>query len=233
MTIRGPLLFASLLAAGGNGLAQTSSARVEISPFFGYLFGGTSNSVTIPNPISGDPLTLKYRVADHTAYGLRLGYNLSAHFEPEIEWTHVGTGLRSAGSYRVQEICLNTDCLKFDYFLGGMTYNVGNGRVRPYVSLLAGAARISPTFTLEDFEHRVGSDTRFSGAIGVGLKAFFSSSVGLRVDARGYATRTAGIGYGPVCTTFHDPGAPPTTDPCGPRNWLLNADLTGGLVLAF
>lgn len=213
--------------------AQKEEKSWEASPFFGYLYGGTVSDIRFDAPIGFPPANMRYDLADHATYGLRFGYNLGPHWEPEIQWSHTETFLRSTGSLPVPDLWC-PGCLKIDYFLGGMTYNFAKGRTRPYASLSVGVTRFSPTF--QDLT-RTGSDTRFTGSLGVGVKTFLTSSFGVRLDVHGYASRIASIRFGPLCTTFPNsgPGEPviPVTTTCGTKEWLLNGEVSGGLLLAF
>jgi hypothetical protein len=225
--------------------AQQKEKSFEVSPFFGYLYGGTVSDLRFDLPIGLPPANKRYDLADHATYGLRVGYNLGPHLEPEIQWSHTETFLRSTGSLPVPDLCLDRGCFKVDYFLGGMTYNFAKGRTRPYASLSVGVARFSPTFhglVEGDPEHpaltssTTGSDTRFTGSLGLGVKSFITPSFGVRLDVHGYASRIANIRFN-ICTinSTSGPGGPviPVTTTCGTKEWLLNGEVSGGLLFAF
>jgi hypothetical protein len=63
----------------------------------------------------------------------------------------------------------------------GGTYQVDGEKVRPYVAMTIGGTRIDADAT---------SDTFFSGSIGAGLQVMPNARLGLRVEARAYATLT-------------------------------------------
>src|SRR5262245_61245260 len=76
--------FVALMAASGSLTAQSTMEPIEVSPFVGYLFGGTvfKSDFPPPNWVPGN------HVADHLNYGLRVGFNATSNIEPELEWSH-------------------------------------------------------------------------------------------------------------------------------------------------
>jgi hypothetical protein len=201
--------------------AQTDPRAFEISPFLGYLFGGAVYD------FGSDP-HVRADVADHAAYGVRLGYAVTPWLQPEVEWSRSETRLQSRASLDAPDFPLT-----IDYFLGGLTFHFTRDRIRPYASISAGVARLAPPGGESDL---VRDETEFTGSAALGVKTFLTPSLGLRFDARGYATRTSNARLGLVCTTNSgSPGGPvvPVSTPCPAKDWLINGELTGGLVLAF
>ena len=105
------------------------------------------------------------------------------------------------------------DNLTIDFLIAGVNYNFGSGPTRPYVSVGLGAGIFDGL--------NYSSHTMFTTTFGFGVKHFFSKTVGMRLEARGWASKPDSI----IKVTCPDNGCP--------NNWILNGDLTGGLVVAF
>jgi hypothetical protein len=211
------LLVAAALSFIGAGAAQAQirSETFEISPFYGYLFGGEfasgSNSL-----FSG-----RVDVDDHDTYGFRAGYNFTQIMEFEIQGSRTDTHFVShdsgtlfgPGGERLGD-------LRIDYLLGYGTFNFGHGRAVPYVTLGAGIADLQPSNTPIPSHDA----TRFTGSIGGGVKVFVVPHFGFRFDGRLYSTY---LNENDTCGDndhHHD---------CHNTHWLTNGDLTGGLIFAF
>ena len=185
--------------------AQTPTHAIEISPFAGYLFGGSLSHSLDPN--------LHLSVADRLDYGLRIGFNATPAVEPEIQWTRTETNITGTAIPVKLEI---------DYLLAGASYNFSTGAVRPYISLGLGVAMLNSAVGIS-------SGTGFAASLGVGVKAFFTPNFGIRIEARGYESELP-RGYFPFTCVGDSGNVSPV--PCV-SGWLLNGDVTGGLIFAF
>lgn len=191
----------------------------EISPFAGYLFGGSFARGTTAL------FDTRVDVADHFTYGGSVGYNITSKFELEAHWSrsetsfvtdvHDNSGGLFSGSGRQR-----LGGLDIDYYLGYVTFNFGHERAVPYISVGAGAARLDPRVAGTSAE----TETRFTGSLGAGLKMFFTPNVGLRFGGRYYGTSLPDSGHRSCDRHF---------DSCENRDWLSNGDVTGGLLFAF
>jgi hypothetical protein len=215
---------ATILAALVQPLhGQPQERSFEVSPVFGYVLGGRLYDFeTESSPAQS--LRVRVDLADHTMYGLSVGYLVTRRWEPELRWCRSETVLRARDLPGAPDIPLT-----LDYFLAGVAYNLGSGRTRPYASVSAGVARLDPAV--------IDRESRFSGALALGVKTFVSSAVGLRFEARGHASRIADARLGLICATNSqpDPGGPivPVSRPCPTKDWLVNWELLGGLVFGF
>jgi opacity protein-like surface antigen len=191
--------------------AQTTPQAIEISPFAGYLFGGSLSHSLDPDP--------HLSVADRLDYGLRIGFNVTPHVEPEIQWTRTETDVTGTGT---------PVSLDINYLVAGVSYNFCAGNIRPYVTLGVGAALLKSSARL-----RESSATNFAATAGVGVKAFLTPNIGVRLEGRGYVSELPGA-YFPITCSSNPGGAggPIVPVPCI-NGWLLNGDLTGGLIFAF
>lgn len=212
------LPLATVLGLSASALAQTPVQPIEVTPFAGYLFGGSFlNSPTTPQA-GFDQISL----ANHLDFGVRIGFNLSAAIEPEIQWSRSETHLvftpTNPNFSRVDSTV--------DYFLVGASYNFSSGNVRPYASLSLGADRLSvntPPFALVGLQ--LTPATTFAISAGIGVKMFVTPNLGFRFEARGYGSEVPNS-YVASCS------AGPLTSSCF-HGWLLNGDLTGGIIVAF
>ena len=151
-------LFASLLS---------SQAQVfELSPFFGYRFGGSVKTS------DGEDTCLD----PGRAYGVALDFAPQASdLKLELFWSRQDTGFDSGGFEGFNHIHLSIDEFQF-----GGVYEAGQGRLRETVTALVGATLFS-----SDAGDR---EARFSFGIGVGVKYYLLKHLALRADLRGYGT---------------------------------------------
>ena len=221
-TVLLPLLLLLLFARVS--LAQIRAGTVEISPFAGYLFGGDfprGTNALFDNRVDVD---------DHLTYGARLGWNITSKVELEAQASRTETRFVTPGRH----VLFSPDTgkrlgdLEIDYFLGYGTFNFGHGRVVPYVTLGAGAARLDPDVCRGAPRpcQNASTDTRFTASLGAGLKVFANRHFGFRFDGRYYEMSLRRDNR--TCTSDR-------FDRCdGNRyQWLSNGDVTGGLVFAF
>ena len=215
------ILLALVTAFGlsSSALAQAGVQPIEVTPFAGYLFGGKLLS-SPPIPFVGFD---QIAVADHFDFGVRLGFNASSTIEPEIQWTRTNTALM------LEPVPGQPNLLKpsltIDYLLAGASYNFLSGNIRPYVSLSLGAARISEVGQLNLVGYQLMPATNFAVSAGVGVKMFMTPNLGFRFEARGYGSETPG-NFVAACSMGD------VSRSCV-KSWIMNGDLTGGLVIAF
>lgn len=174
--------------------AQVRSGTVEISPFYGYLFGGN-----FPAGSTSQFPDIRAEVRDHGAYGVGIGYFINSAIEIESRWSHTETGLadhhNSDGTSLHHGDGPTVADLKIDYFLGYVTYNFGHRRWVPYATIGMGAARLDPGARNDVVCLQAGPPcgdpepfTRFTAAVGGGLKFYANPHLGFRLDGRGYGT---------------------------------------------
>lgn len=193
--------------------AQLRANTVEISPYFGRLFGGEfargSNSI----------FSQRVDVDDANTYGVRLGYNVSEAVEVEVQGSRTDTHFVSNSSGDVfGDNGQRLGDLRIDYLLGYGTFNFGHRRVVPYVTLGAGVARLQPSATPSPGR----TSDRFTASLGVGVKLFINPHFGVRADGRGYST------YLNSNDTCRDGDRH-----CDGQHYLTNGEISGGLIFAF
>jgi hypothetical protein len=207
-------------------LCSAQGSRFEISPFWGYLFGGDVLKNSEDSPV-------EIRVADHSTYGIRAGYDLSRKFAIELQASRSDSELRDSRYSAPFPF-------RADYYLVYGKLSFADDPVKPYIALGAGDARLdtlfapnfaaspNPAFNAHEIRNR------FTGSLALGVDWFFSHHLGVRVDGRVYATNINGALIGAPCTAFepNSSGAIVPTD-CPGRNWLLSTETSGGIVLRF
>ena len=156
----------------------------EVSPFFGYRFGGSFHAS------NGEETALQ----DSRAYGLSFDYApYASDIKLELFWSRQDSGLELTGAGGLNHLDMKVD----EFMLGGV-YEHNWGRLYETVTVLVGATVFSP----ESAE----SDARFGFSIGVGVKYFVLKNLALRADLRGYGTvvesNTAFISSGGVTLIY-------------------------------
>jgi opacity protein-like surface antigen len=214
------LSLSCLLLFSSAGLAQLRGGTVEISPFAGYLFGGSF-------PAGSNGLfNNKVDVEDHFTYGGRIGWNFNSTFEAETQFSRTETHFQSpGGDVLFGPPGTNLGDLTIDYLLGYATFNFGHGRFVPYVTMGMGAARLEPDVCGVRKPPCANPDAewRYTTSLGGGIKTFFTPHFGMRFDGRWYGT---------LLNT--DDGCHDRHDHCDNHtDWMHNGDITGGLLFAF
>jgi hypothetical protein len=178
--------------------------RFEISPFYGYRFGGE-----VQNPLTGRT----YRFQDAPAYGLFLDVapKQDAPEKLELLWSRQDSRVDLQGLAGVGKVDVTIDQIQ----IGG---SIERGqRLREYVSLLVGATY----YSTDDY----GSDIRFSLGLGGGVKYFVTRNLALRADLRGFCSIVDSSG------AFISNGGTTVVAFSGSAVW--QGQVTAGLSLAF
>ena len=211
MKLRAPLLGIALLALAASASAQYRGGTVELSPFYGYLFGGNIGHF---HDFNDDCCHTDLGVDDHSVYGGRIGYNFNNLWEVEGEFAQSDTHLKL--DFNDNQPDQRIGDLRFQYYMAYMTVNFGSGRFVPYFTLGSGAANLKPEFpgTFSD------SEVRYTASAGGGIKYFFGPHFALRLDARTYSTYLSDRA---ICGP----------DFCTNNTWVTNLSTNGGFIIAF
>ena len=229
MTRRIAALAFALCAIAPLARAQVRAGTVEISPFAGYLFGGSFPAG------STSQFSNRADVGDHATYGVGVGYFVNSMIEIEGRWARTETGFvdrhHSDGDFHHDRDGHRVADLKIDYFLGYATFNFGHRRLVPYATVGMGAARLDPG-ARNDIVCVVSGPacndpepfTRYTAALGGGVKFYANRYVGFRLDGRGYGTYLSS--HRTCDASSHD------SVRCG-SSWLGNFESSAGLVISF
>ena len=196
------ILLAFALPAGAQGVVE--GPKVQIAALAGWGFGGSVTNLETGQQRSFEAAPV---------YGGALGIK-------------VGEGWFAEGYFSRQKSKLSGGGLTPDFDVALERYLIGiqqetgtNPRVRWFGTFWLGATRFVPG--LGDY----GSETKFTGGLGLGVKTYFSDNIGLRLEARGFYTLVKGEG-GLLCVNgqclfaFSGSG-------------LWQGDVGGGLIIAF
>jgi len=182
-------------------------AGVEVTPFAGLRFGGAFQDTNTGNQISLD---------ESGSYGLVLDVDLDPDRQIEIYLSRQSTTLSADGTFTGNPLF---DLTVEYYHVGGLyLIDVQNDRVRPFVSGTLGLTRMNPQ------GEGLSTETRFSLAIGGGVKLFITDHLGLRLDARGIFTALNSSG-----TVFCSGGCAISVQSSG----FVQGELGAGLVFRF
>ena len=148
--------------------AQDQAPKLEISPNYGYRFGGD-----VQNSLTGKT----YDFQDAPAYGLTLDYapEPDSGGRLELMWSRQDSSLNLGGLNGVGKVNMTIDQIE----IGGSMETSGK-HLHEYVSVLLGASYYQP----QNYD----TDLAFGLSIGGGVKYFFTKNIGLRADLRGFCT---------------------------------------------
>ena len=142
----------------------------EITPFAGYRMGGQ---------IDAEDSATDIRLDDAGSVGLLLNGHYRDNTQWELHYSNQATRARITDGASGEESSLDFDTYMLQ--LGG-TYLFDGETVVPYLAFTLGGTHVRTRGA--DSE----DDTFFSGSIGLGLRIWPESRVGLRVEARAYGT---------------------------------------------
>jgi hypothetical protein len=156
----------------GPAAADGHDPRFELTPYLGYAIGGEFEQ---------QDGSAKYELDEGNSAGLV--FNIVAR-DVNTQWqvlygeqsTHLKTPVSFAPSARLG--------LDVEYFQFGGTYlfDDDGDDTRPFVALTAGVTHFAPTLAGVD------SESFFSGSIGGGVQLLKTHRVGVRLEARVFAT---------------------------------------------
>ena len=200
------------LAFASPALAQDRTGTVEISPFGGGYFGGDLYDGSLG----------RIHAESDWAYGVRLAYNVTRHFGIEVDWTQARPKLHT-DHYASPYTSSTVGHLHHDVFEANGIFNFGTGRVYGYIGLGAGASVLKTELNAGPSD----TQTRFTGNLSAGMKAFVTPRFGFRLDGRLRSTDTnhttnqgTTCDYYGYCYHYHS-------------TWYYSSELTGGLIFAF
>jgi opacity protein-like surface antigen len=163
--IRLLLLAVLLLFLPHIGFAQN---HFEVQPFVGYKWGGTTD--VAPNVLAIQRLKFDSSVA----YGVSAAYNMN-HVGLEFLWNRQPT--KAAAELFTGSNLRQKTSVDLDQFHGNILYNFGGSeaKLQPFVLVGFGATRIAGAGD---------SITKFSYALGGGVKYPLGAHMGLRLQIR-------------------------------------------------
>ena len=202
-------LLLAFLAFAGNLAAQDH--KVEITPFGGYLLGGSIKFY------EG-----KFKIEDAACYGGMMAVQVRNGNFIEFSYTGMTTmgDWRPYSSYANDHPAGNVDMAVNHFQIGSLNeFPLNNDAIRPYGTVSLGTT----WFNIKDDD--ADDEWLFSVAAGLGMKYFFNEKIGIRIQARillpvvynggGFYIGTGGSGM------YVSSTAP-----------IVQGDFTGGLIIA-
>jgi opacity protein-like surface antigen len=209
------VMLAAIASTASPALAQD---RVEVSAFFGWT---VSDGVPITTqPISGVTYN-RVDPKDSQSLGLTFGVRVTPAFEVEFLWSRQYSQLEVRGTGTTLSGTMNVD-----NYHGNFVFNFANrdAPVRPFIFGGAGATSYGdaafPGKTVQGI-------SKFSWAVGGGLKAFPSPHVGFKGMFRWTPTHIKTVGTGWWCDPWFG------CYPSGTAYYANQFEFSGGIVARF
>jgi hypothetical protein len=178
---------------------------VEVSPFYGYRFGGDFFELVTRHPVDVDGAP---------AFGVALDVPLRKGLQLEVFFTHqeadIASGAASFGRVAVERAAV-------DHWLGGALQEFGGPRIRPFATGMLGLTR----YGVEG-----DNEVRFTVNGGGGVKLLATPHIGVRLDGRISATFVDAHGSTLACL-------PGTCFLAVHANIVGQAEFTAGMVVRF
>lgn len=174
-------LLALLVAPGvfAQGFGQGfSQHEFEITPFGGYKFGGK-----IELPPNASPTYDFLPIKSSVDYGLEADYSIWPNLQAEFQFNHQPTEIDAHQIATGTSVLLTSAAVNMYQF--GFVYNFKptDAKLKPFFGAGLGWTQWKPSAVLP-------FSKTFSYNVGGGVKYFFSSHVGLRLDVRWSPSRT-------------------------------------------
>jgi opacity protein-like surface antigen len=167
-------------AEAGTSFAQTST--FEITPTFGWRWGGGMTSITGIRKLETDP---------NISYGLSIGRRLNPMAGVDIGWMHfqgdVHAALTAGGT-------VDGSLKRDDILLNGTWYAYRGTSTAPFFTAGAGVSIFAP--------ERAGSETRFAWDIGAGVRHDLSEKAAARLQIKWMPTWIT-TGSGLYCDPYY------------------------------
>ena len=211
------LSLAAALAVAAPAAAQDRSGSVEITPVIGGTFGGTF-----------DPGTLAFYDGEaetntEVAYGIRLGFNVASNFALEASYLQSDPTLTIEGSGAIGSPSREIGKMEMRFYELNFLVPWGSGKVRPYFTMGGGVHTFHPVIP----GYSASTDSRATGTLGFGVKAFVTPNIGFRFEGKGRTTYiNSGDDYW-ECDDYCDGYY------YGDSQWYVSGEATAGVVFAF
>jgi hypothetical protein len=220
--IRKTILMVVVLAVMGS-TARAQDSRAEVSVTAGWTFsdGVSGGPVVVPGIGSFDRVDPK----DAFSWGARIGFLLNENSEIGFLFNQQSTKLEISGSGTLE---IGDESI-YNYH-GYYAYNFGDqdATARPYLLIGLGATQYGAlTASAGDSSRSIDGTTKFSGSAAVGLKAFPSPKLGIRLEGRWTPTYIKSDAAGWWCDPYWG---------CyvvGNAQYANQFELSGGIILRF
>lgn len=169
--ISGFLLVVVCMLVSSRSMGQ---AKVEISPYAGYMFGGSLNFY------EG-----KLKAENGLNYGVAMDVKLANDTQIELMWTQMGTTAYFEPYYSYEFLATDSFDMNIGYIQIGGVREMEMGKVNPFGVFTLGTTYFIPeevTFEGDNFTTDIDPVWKFSMTMGAGVKIWLSDVVGIRLQ---------------------------------------------------
>jgi len=166
-----------------TGVAEDTvpSTRVEVTLFGGYRTGGNIEQTTDVNDSNGNPIKVDASLQKGASFGLALNWEAESDSFYELAYSRQATTLDAVQPSSITTAMPIDVTVEYLQIGGYVTAAEKAAKVMPYFVLTAGIGRLTPD------NDDLRATTKFSAAIGGGVKLSFTEHIAMRIDARLYA----------------------------------------------
>ncbi len=177
--MRKTVLMTMVVALAGSLAWAQNEGKVEVGVDAGWTFSDGVSGGTVT--VSGEDFS-RIDPKDSFSWNARLGYMITHNYEIGFLFGQQNSTLQISGPVNTAD--LGTEKL-YNYH-GYFAYNFGESeKVSPYILLGLGATQFGGVNASFGGNTRsIGGNTKFSSTLALGVKAFPSRSVGLRLEGR-------------------------------------------------
>lgn len=174
-----------------------AQGKVEISPFGGYMFGGSLNLY------EG-----KLKANNNANYGVAMDIKLASDTQIELMWTQMNTDAQFEPYYGYDYLGTNSFDMNIGYIQIGGVRELDYDNIRPFGVFTLGTTYFIPknaTYATDNVAVDIDSAWKFSMTLGAGAKIWFSDRVGIRLQGNlmlpmfwsstGFSVGTGGSGF--------------------------------------
>jgi len=174
-----------------------AQGKVELSPFVGYMFGGSLNFY------EG-----KLKAENNLNYGVVMDIKLATETQIELMWSQMSTTAQFEPYYGYDYLATNSYDMNIGYIQIGGVRELDYDKIRPFGVFTLGTTYFIPknvTYEADDSEVDIDSAWKFSMTLGAGAKIWFTDRVGIRLQGNlmlpmfwsssGFAVGTGGSGF--------------------------------------
>jgi hypothetical protein len=171
----------TLCPTTGVAADTTPTSRLEVTVFGGYRTGGNIKQTTDINDADGNPIKVDAGLNKGASFGLALNWEAESNSFYELAYSRQATSLDTVNPTDIK-VAMPLDVTVEYLQIGGyVTAAEKAAKVMPYFVLNAGIGRLTPN------NDELRAVSKFSAAIGGGVKLTFTEHIAMRFDARVYA----------------------------------------------
>jgi len=173
-----------------------AQGAVELSPFGGYMFGGSYKFY------EG-----KFKINDAANYGIAADFKVARDTKIELMWTQMNTTAQFQPYYGYDYLATNKFDMNVGYIQIGSVRELELDNVHPFGVFTLGTTYFIPkNVQFADYSYsNLQSSWKFSVTMGAGAKIWFSDRVGIRLQGNlmlpmfwggaGFTVGTGGSGF--------------------------------------